>query len=106
MVGEEWVGAEGWKGVGGLERGQSLCGVEEEMEHRACSLVSSSPPLLTSSSFSPFLAQATLVGSSLALLTSSVVLFGLINTDMDADGMYGRSAQRPGPRQVSREEKG
>lgn len=44
--------------------------------------------------------KSTLIGSGVALLASSVLLFGLINAQTDEDGMYGRSAAR-GPRQIT-----
>lgn len=43
--------------------------------------------------------RTTLLGSGVTLLATAVLLFGLIKTGTDADGMYGRGAART-PRQV------
>ena len=38
--------------------------------------------------------RVTLIGSGVMLLTSSVLLFGIIKSEADEDGMYGRGASR------------
>ena len=38
--------------------------------------------------------RVTLIGSGVMLLTSSVLLFGIIKAEADEDGMYGRGASR------------